>query len=135
MGRSVIEEEIAKRLAPLLPGETDPGKILDGRAAQRFSARWAQLEDMGFELNVGRASVQVRHRGTGFETVIQLSHENDLGEKRALFRALKRAFGRTTDRFFSWIFLPSPPVSLAYESLREIIEICQSVRAKHRFPG
>jgi len=135
MDRSAAEQEILNRLAPFLPEGAASGAVLDAHTADRFGARWAQLQDLGFELDVGRDSLQVRHRDRGFQTVIQLSHENDLGERRALFQALKNAFGRTTDRFFSWIFQPSPAVSLAYDSLREIIEICQDLRGKYRFSG
>ena len=135
MDRSAAEGEVLDRLATFLPEGAAPAAAIDARTAARFGARWAELQELGFELEVGRDALRVRHRDRGFQTVIQLSHDNDLGERRALFQALKSRFGRTTDRFFSWLFQPSPAVSLVYESLREVIEICQDLRGKYRFSG
>lgn len=121
------------KLAPVLPEGIDSTGVLDEATEDRFRANWTQLERMGFELEVRRNSLQVRHRDRKFETVIQLTQEDDLGERRALYQSLRVAFGRATDRYFSWMFQPSHSVTAPYESFKEIISICQAVRNKYRF--
>lgn len=126
------ETDIRTVLAPIVPQFADPRAGLSEEAVRRLLDHWATLEHMGFELELRRDSLRVQHRNRGFETVIQLSHEDDLGERRALYRDLRDSFGRVTDRLFSWLFQPSPSVMRPYESLREIVALCQRVRQSQR---
>jgi hypothetical protein len=133
MDQATPQTDIRARLTPVLPEGQLAQKALDDEAARRLHSHWERLAAMGFDLELRRDSLRVQHRNRRFETVIHLSHEKDLGERRALFRALKSAFGRVTDRLFSWAFQPSSAVAAPYESLREVISICQSVRRRFRF--
>jgi hypothetical protein len=128
MGQPAPELDTLDRLGPVLPEGQDPRDALDDDTAHRLRANWEQLEEMGFDLELRRDSLRVQHRTRRFETVIQLSHENDLGERRALYRELRSAFGRITDRLFSWVLQPSRSVVVPYEGLKEVISICQSLR-------
>jgi hypothetical protein len=119
-------------LAPILPAGAPSEKTLRGEAAGRLAHHWARLQEMGFQLELRKDSLAVHHGGRGFEHVVQLSHPDDLGERRALFNAVKASFGRLSDRFFPWLFQPSPDVTRSYESLKEVISTCQAIRQQAR---
>ena len=132
MNQAAAENDFFALLAPMLPEGASPQETLDDATARKLRANWAQLVGMGFDLELRRDSLAVRHRTQRFETVVQFSHENDLGERRALFRSLKAAFGKMTDRFFPWLFQPSAAVSAPYDRLKEVISIWQALRKKVR---
>ena len=124
-------ETVADALSPLLPESAEFRAILDDASRTRLEASWSELAELGFEVGVGADQLQVRHRDRGFETVIQLSRPDDLGELRGLFLALRQRFGRVRDRWLPWLFLPGQAVTVPYEHLRLIIGTCQRLRQAH----
>lgn len=124
-----------QHLAALLPpGETRPEAFCPEAALRRLEEHWGRLQGLGFELGIRAGSLQVRHGNRGFETVLHFGGPDDLGERRQLFAALKATFGGFRDRF-PWLWQPSPAVTVPYESLKAIAEVCQAVRTKSRRAG
>ncbi|MFU8856349.1 MAG: hypothetical protein ACNA8S_05010 [Deferrisomatales bacterium] len=119
-------------LTVLLPEGSPASPVVPEDVRRRFGTCWRALRDQGFDIEVRRNSVRVRHAGQGFERVIQLSGEDDLGEKRELFRALRSAFGGLVERWLPHVVQPSPTVTWPYLNLKQVIEICQGVRALRR---
>jgi hypothetical protein len=119
---------LGDNLAPLLPRGAELRDRLEDEPWERLQASWQQLTELGFEVEVRAEELLVRHRDAGFETVIQLSRPDDLGELRGLFLALRKRFGRVRDRWLPWLFLPGQAVTDPYEHLREIIATCQKLR-------
>lgn len=110
----------------------DPSDFLVTDKRDRLAAHWDRLQGLGFELEIEHDRLRVHHGNRGFDAVIHLSHPADLGERRQLFESLKHAFGKPSDRFLSWILRPSQAVTLPYESLREVIALCQDARETAR---
>ncbi len=117
------------------PQDFDPVGFLPAAKKDRLAEHWGRLRDLGFELEVRHDLIQVRHGNRGFHSVIHLSHPADLGERRHLFESLKQAFGGFTDRFLAWVLQPSVAVTAPYESLREVIALCQEARETARQLG
>ena len=121
-------QTVAVALTPLVPRGVEIQKVLDDETMGRLQTNWQELADLGFEVAVGADELVVRHRSSGFETVMQLSRPDDLGELRSLFLALRRHFGRLRDRWLPGLFLPGPSVTTPYELLRQVIGTCQRLR-------
>ena len=119
---------IADALSPLLPEGAEIRGLLDAKTLGKLENSWRELAERGFEVGVGSNELKIRHRASGFETVIQLSRPDDLGELRGLFLSLRHQFGRLRDRWLPWLFLPGPAVTVPYDHLRLIISTCQRLR-------
>lgn len=117
-------------LTALFPdGPEETGKVTEA-ARGRFEVHWRALRELGFHVFLRKDAILVRHPGRGFEMEIQLSSEDDLGEKRELFRALRANFGGPVERWFPKLVQSSPAVTRPYQSLKELVEVCQAVRRK-----
>lgn len=122
-------------LAQILPSGPEPGKLVGNEAVSLFQENWHKLRELGFEIDTGPDTLTVRHRDRGFESVIHLSRDSDLGELRALFLALRSHFGRLRDRWMPWLFLPGQAVTAPYEHLRQITSVCQQLRQARPTPS
>ena len=94
-----------------------------------------QLAALGFEVRVDPNRIRIRNRGHGFVATVHLSHPDDLGERRRLFRELRRALGGFTDRYLPWLFSAGPAVTEPYRLLRALIERCQELREERLAPA
>ncbi|GAB4266239.1 MAG: hypothetical protein Kow0092_19030 [Deferrisomatales bacterium] len=130
--RSDPSPTVSGLLDPLLPQGTPLSELLPPSAADALERHLDRLAGLGFELTLTVDSLRVRHRLRGFETVIRLSLPDDMGERRRLFRALRRAFGSPWDRWAPWALQPPPAVTLPYESLKAVLQACQSLRQRRR---
>ncbi len=110
-------------LTPLAPGATVPEAV-----RRRFEDQWQALTDLGFSLEVRADSLVVRHPERGFEATIELTRPDDLGERRELYRALRRAFGGRLERWLPQLVQASQPVTRPYQSLKNQVEVCQALR-------
>ncbi len=115
-------------LRAFLPDGTPPDRVFSAEVLERARACHERLERLGFRLESGRALLRIRNEEAGFAFVAHLSHPDDLGERRALFRALRTRFGTRRERWFPWLFAAGPRVSETYEALRYLIELCQEAR-------
>ncbi|MHB8767205.1 MAG: hypothetical protein ACYDA8_23085 [Deferrisomatales bacterium] len=122
--------EAARRLAPLYGPAPETTHPFSPDELDRLTAHWDRLEALGFELEVRRDSLRVQNRAGGYETVIQLSRGDDLGERRALHRSLRAAFGSASDRHLAWLFQPSRAITDPCDALRGVVEVCQAVRQR-----
>ncbi len=96
----------------------------------QVAALMEDLAALGFEVRVEPNRIRIRNRGHGFVATVHLSHPDDLGERRRLFRELRRTLGGFTDRHLPWLFSASPAVTEPYRLLRALIERCQELRAR-----
>jgi hypothetical protein len=119
-------------LSALLADGAHPGRTVPIDLQRRFEARWSALRDLGFELEVRRDSLRVSHRERRFEAIIELSGDDDLGEKRELFRALRATFGNAAERWFPKLVQCSPAVTAPYLALKEVLDVCQALRRSRR---
>ena len=103
-------------------------RVFSPEVLERTRAYYRRLEQLGFRLEPGRALLRIRNDEADFSFVAHLSHPDDLGERRALFRALRSRFGTRRERWFPWLFAAGPRVSETYEALRYLIERCQEAR-------
>jgi len=110
-----------------LPANLDL-RALTPAEQERLSTHWTSLRERGFEVTLRRDSIEICHPKRGFETVVQLSGEDDLGERREVFRALRAAFGSVTERWFPRLVQSSTAVTRPYQDIKEIVEICQALR-------
>lgn len=115
-------------LRAFLPPGLAPERAAPPEPLERARLHFERLSAAGFELEPGRALLRVRNPGAGFVFTVHLSHRDDLGERRELFRALRTRFGTRAERWFPWAFAASPSVAEAYESLRYLVELCQDLR-------
>ncbi len=118
----------APDLSVLLPVGADLPMVVPDSARERFEICWGALRGLGFDVEVRKASLRVRHPERGFDRVIHLSGEDDLGEKRALFQDLRAAFGGAVERWLPGLVQSSPTVTIPYLGLKQLVEICQAVR-------
>ncbi|GAB6063869.1 hypothetical protein [Deferrisoma palaeochoriense] len=124
MAATTLEELLRAFLPPGQEWERAvPAEVL--AEARRHLER---LSGAGFELEPGRALLRIRNPGAGFVFTAHLSHRDDLGERRELFRALRARFGTPAERWLPWLFAASPRVAEPYESLRYLLELCQDLR-------
>lgn len=121
-----LPEPLAGLLAHIAPA------AITSADRSRLAARWTSLRERGFEITPRRDSLEIRHARRAFETVVHLSDPDDLGERRQVFRALRSAFGTWAERWLPWLVQPSPSIAGTYRDIKEIVEICQSLR---RPPG
>ncbi len=119
---------VHKVLGAFLPGGLPPDHAFSPEVLERARRCYQKLEQLGFRLEPGRALLRIRNEGAGFAFVAHLSHPDDLGERRALFRALRSRFGTRRERWFPWLFAAGPQVSEPYEALRYLVERCQEAR-------
>lgn len=120
-------------LAPLLAAGEPPDSVsLTDEDRRRFEERWRQLTDLGFVLEMRAHSLRIRHESAKFETVLQFGGPDDLAERRRLFSQLRFSFGTLRDRL-PWLWQSSPAVTVPYEGLRVVLEVCEAVR--RRRPG
>ncbi len=117
-------------LSALFPDDPEEAGKVPEAARARFETHWRALRDLGFHVQLRKDALVVHHPDRGFEMEIQLSREDDLGEKRELFRALREAFGGPVERWFPKLVQSSPAVTRPYQSLKELVEVCQAVRRK-----
>ena len=117
------------RLAPLVGHACEIERLCSRQTLGRLEEHWQRLLDLGFELELGSQTLQIRNRNANFETVIQFGSLNDLEDRRQLFDRLNRAFGGFWSRF-SWLLRPRPAVTAPYESLRAVVSCCQAIRAR-----
>jgi len=118
-------------LSPLLPPNVPPEAFFPAEALESLDSHRAELEALGFELDVREHNLRIRHGLRKFDFVTQFSDQDDLGERRRLFGALKETFGSFWDRF-GWFMQPSPPVTVPYEHLKAVLGICQAARVRLR---
>jgi hypothetical protein len=122
-------------LSALLPPDAArPEALCSEEALRRLEEQWSRLEGLGFTLEVRAGSLRVRHGNRRFETVLHFGGPDDLDERRRLFAELKAAFGGFRDRF-PWLWQSSPAVTIPYESLKAVAEVCQAVRTNARRAG
>jgi len=120
----------APDLNVLLPdGPGAAGKVT-AAARQRFEAQWRALRDLGFQVQLRKDALCVHHPDRGFDMEVQLSRGDDLGERRELFRTLRAAFGTPLERWLPKLVQSSPAVTRPYQSLKEMVEVCEEVRRK-----
>lgn len=116
-------------LANLAPATPTPGD------RDRLLSHWQSLRELGFELTLHRDSLEVRHPGCAFEALVQFTFADDLGELREVFRALRAAFGGRAERWMPWLVRSSPTVAAAYQDVKEIVQICQTLRRRGGQPS
>lgn len=119
-------------LSALLADGASPERAVPPDLQRRFEARWSALRHLGFDLEVRRDSLRVFHRERRFEAVIELSGDDDLGEKRELFRTLRASFGNTAERWFPKLVQCSPAVTAPYLALKDVLDVCQALRRSRR---
>lgn len=129
---SATPDARAPDLRALFPDDPEEAEKVPEAARGRFEAHWQALRDLGFHVLLRKDALVVRHPGRGFEMEIQLSREDDLGEKRELFRALRATFGSPMERWLPILVQSSPAVTRPYQSLKGLVEVCQAVRRKAR---
>jgi hypothetical protein len=118
-------------LTPLLPPGVPSEALLSAETLEALQSHCRNLEGLGFELEVRENNLRVRQRHRGFDMVIQFSDQDDLGERRRFFAALKRTFGSFWDRF-SWLVHPSKAVTVPYEHVKAVLGVCQAARLRLR---
>jgi hypothetical protein len=125
------DKTIRHFLHPLLPPDVPPEAFFPEEALESLETHRKDLEELGFELNVREHNLRIRHRTGNFDFVTQFSDQDDLGERRRLFAALRGTFGGFWDRF-AWLMQPSRPVTVPYEHLKAVLGICQAARLRLR---
>jgi len=114
---------------PPLPPGLDPAILTPGDR-DRLVCHWHSLQERGFALTPHRDSLEIRHPQRAFEAVVQLTDSDDLGERRELFRTLRAAFGGWAERWFPGLVQSSPAVADAYQDIKEVVEVCQTLRRR-----
>jgi hypothetical protein len=101
-------ESFMSRLAPLVGDPAEIERLCSPQTLGRLTEHWHRVLDLGFELELGSETLQIRHRNTDFETVIPLGGPDGTESRRRLLEQLKRAFGGFRGRL-SWLIRPARP--------------------------
>ena len=126
---TAAQVKASHRLEPLVGQSQVSERLCTRETLAQLDWHWDRLANLGFDLELDRDSLSVHNRDAGFQAVIQLSGQDDLGQRRELFQKLNQALGGFWSRL-SWLMRPGPSVTIPYESLKAIIAACQSIRSR-----
>lgn len=126
------ENEVKLEIMKLLPDRVEWDDLSEHLSLAHLYLNWHALSALGFELSLSPNALWVQHNGSGFCTAIQLSEQDDMGERRALYIKLRSRLGTFCDKIFGAIFLPSDKVMGPYKCLGAVIAVCQEIREMGR---